>query len=111
MTNKNYRSGRRFEYKIKKWLEKYGWFICRTAGSHSAFDLIAFRDGYFYPMQLKYGSNITKKELKKLHELSEKLQITICVIHGQRRKKPEIIEIDGNDEYKLTENWFEEIRG
>lgn len=40
--NKNYRSGRAREYKIKRYLESQGMKVTRAAGSHSEFDLIAF---------------------------------------------------------------------
>ena len=44
MTNKNYKTGRRFEYKIvnllKKMLPKEKYTIVRTAGSHSPVDVI-----------------------------------------------------------------------
>ena len=39
----NYRKGRSYEYRIKKKLEKEGWLVIRSAGSHSLFDLIAIK--------------------------------------------------------------------
>lgn len=42
MPNKNYRSGRAFEYEIKKAWEEAGYIVLRTAGSHGIFDLVAF---------------------------------------------------------------------
>ena len=39
--NKNYISGRRFEYKYAKDLRELGCIVMRTAGSHGPFDLIA----------------------------------------------------------------------
>jgi Holliday junction resolvase-like predicted endonuclease len=36
-----YRRGRAYEYKVKKQLEREGWTVLRTAGSHGLFDLIA----------------------------------------------------------------------
>lgn len=41
MPNFNYNAGRRFEYKVKKQLERAGNIVMRTAGSHGPFDLIA----------------------------------------------------------------------
>ena len=38
-----YEQGRRYEYKIKKQLEKEGRNVTRSAGSHGDFDLIAIR--------------------------------------------------------------------
>lgn len=41
MPNKNYLSGRRFEYARKREWEKKGYQVTRAAGSHSSWDLIA----------------------------------------------------------------------
>ena len=43
MPNKKYLAGRRFEYKIKEELQKSGWYVIRSAGSKSLFDLIGIR--------------------------------------------------------------------
>lgn len=55
MPNKNYLRGRRREYAIKKALEREGMIVCRTAGSHSQFDLIAINpvDGIINFIQVK----------------------------------------------------------
>ena len=42
MTNKNYVSGRAFEYRRKEAWEAKGYQVIRSAGSHGPFDLIAF---------------------------------------------------------------------
>lgn len=41
MSNSNYIKGRRAEYRLKKELEAEGFLVARTAGSRSAWDLIA----------------------------------------------------------------------
>lgn len=47
MANKQYLSGRRFEYDtMKRWKAK-GYEVLRTAGSHGAFDVIAYKPGLF----------------------------------------------------------------
>lgn len=38
----SYKKGRQFEYRVKRDLEQKGYFVIRSAGSHSPFDLIAF---------------------------------------------------------------------
>jgi hypothetical protein len=43
MPNKRYLAGRRFEYKIKRDLEKKGYFVIRASASKGLFDLIAIR--------------------------------------------------------------------
>ena len=76
MANKNYVSGRRFEYTIKKALEKLGWIAIRSAGSHSPFDIIAIKGGRILLLQLKKykGGHMPQaeycKEMKKLFGLN-----------------------------------------
>jgi len=41
-----YESGRRFEWAVKRVLEREGWFVVRSAGSHSPADLVALRNGH-----------------------------------------------------------------
>jgi len=41
----NYSRGRAFEYRIKKYFEELGYFVVRSAGSHSVADLVAMRVG------------------------------------------------------------------
>jgi len=41
MPNKNYQRGRAYEYKEKKMWEEDGYFVIRSAGSHSLYDLLA----------------------------------------------------------------------
>lgn len=43
MVNKNYLSGRRFEYKVKHLYEQKGWVVLRTAGSHGFADLVCLK--------------------------------------------------------------------
>lgn len=39
--NKNYQSGRNFEYKTKRIWEEKGYLCLRSAGSHGPFDVVA----------------------------------------------------------------------
>lgn len=41
MPNKNYESGRRYEYALAKELRAARWDVIRASGSHGKFDLIA----------------------------------------------------------------------
>ena len=91
MVNKNYVSGRRFEYAIKKALEKLGWIAIRSAGSHSPFDIIAIKGGRILLLQLKKyrGGHMPQaeyyREMKKLFGLniSSVLQPTMAIIQDQ----------------------------
>ena len=72
--NNNYVRGRRFEYRTKKFFESLGFFVVRTAGSHSPFDLLCFRNEFgscrLVLVQCKYGgSRMSKKELDEFDRL------------------------------------------
>ena len=41
--NSKYERGRRFEYEVMKMLKELGFETTRTAGSHSPFDVIAWK--------------------------------------------------------------------
>ena len=45
MPNRNYLTGRAYEYKAKRVLEEQGYTVIRTAGSHGPWDLVATREG------------------------------------------------------------------
>jgi len=83
MGNKRYIAGRNFEYKIKKWFEKDGSIVIRSAGSHSMFDLVVLSPSTdlwrieFW--QLK--KNTTEEEvIKIIREIGEKLNLKEDVI-------------------------------
>lgn len=74
--NKNYESGRRFEYRVKQYLEKKGYYVMRSAGSKSPFDLIAIQklgmssiNGTLL-IQCKHGAKISKQERERLFKLN-----------------------------------------
>jgi len=41
----NYSKGRRFEYDVQRLFKDNGYTCVRTAGSHSPWDLMAYREG------------------------------------------------------------------
>ena len=106
MANKNYVSGRRFEYTIKKALEKLGWIAIRSAGSHSPFDIIAIKGGRILLLQLKKykGGHMPQaeyyKEMKKLFGLniSSVLQPTVAIIQDQEGMRKALRTSRGDDD-------------
>lgn len=71
MGNKQYLSGRRFEYKRKAIWERDGYIVCRTAGSHSPFDLIAIKsmgDVVLVQCKTTKSSSVRKKLLREFRE-------------------------------------------
>ena len=91
MVNKNYVSGRRFEYTIKKELQDQGWIAIRSAGSHSPFDIVAIKGNKILLLQLKkyQGGKMPfseyRKEMRKLFELdiAKTLEPTVAIIQDK----------------------------
>lgn len=107
----NYERGRRFEYKIKKMLEKAGFVVFRTAGSHGEVDLIAINDTETFLLQLKYGKPITKADRKKFfifqNKFSNLYNDRFCLmIHQLPRKKPTAYSIGEKDYNLIIKNWI-----
>jgi len=69
--NKNYIKGRNKEYRIKKKLEQEGYYVIRSAGSHSFFDLIAIHKEKKEILLIQVKTKIDKK-IEELYENLEK---------------------------------------
>jgi len=69
--------GRHAEYQVKKFLEKHGAiYTTRTAGSHTAFDIIAVFPTFIMFLQVKRSKKLNKKEIRKVKEISERFPET-----------------------------------
>ena len=80
MVNRNYRRGRAKEYRIKKKYEKCGYYVIRTAGSHSVCDLVAFRHGAVIPIQCKpKGGYLTPHERSKIKDFETLTGLRVIV--------------------------------
>lgn len=70
MPNRSYEKGRRREYRAIALLEASGALACRTAGSHSLFDVIAVTPAQIRLIQLKAGdeylSGVDRERLELL---------------------------------------------
>jgi len=90
MPNKNYNSGRNFEYRVKKYLESKGYLVFRSAGSHSIADLIAFpKSSWQFStllIQCKHHGKISKVELKKGSNAEQKHDFIFVVAEMKKRK-------------------------
>jgi len=100
----NYTSGRRYEYKIIEYLKDY--YCVRAAGSHTKFDIVAFRivDGTEEPLvraiQSKSGKKpiITSGEYGELKRLAKVLPKVISVelwLWTKGKTTPKIVRIEG----------------
>jgi Archaeal holliday junction resolvase (hjc). len=59
--NKSYIKGRNKEYRIKKKLEQEGYYVIRSAGSHSYFDLVAINTEKKEILLVQVKTRIDKK--------------------------------------------------
>lgn len=72
MPNKNYLAGRRLEYDLMRLYEERGFSTLRTAGSHGAFDVIAYdekRKPVFIQCK-RVANQATAKRMGKVYESS-----------------------------------------
>ena len=69
MTNRNYVNGRAFEYRVKKHLEKQGFFVMRSASSKGPFDLIAINSYVVYGIQCKANGKVSRNELEEIKKV------------------------------------------
>lgn len=75
LPNANYLRGYRVELLAKKELEKEGYYVVRSAGSHSLFDLIAFDNYDFRLIQLKSFSGKKKAPKFKWDEAARNVGV------------------------------------
>jgi Holliday junction resolvase len=76
----NYHRGVEREHYIKKKLEKQGYFVIRSAGSHSPVDLVALKKGEIRLIQSKKSKYVRPAEKKKIEETEKITGIKIEII-------------------------------
>jgi len=95
MSNKNYVSGRNFEYRIAKWLKDRGYYVVRAYASKGIFDLVAAppkssRLRGTLLIQAKYSRSgkvkISSKEKSRLAASSRRYKATCCYAYNEGRK-------------------------
>jgi hypothetical protein len=86
MGNANYIRGRAIEYRGKKELEQAGYYVVRSAGSHSAFDLVAWNDQEILFIQCKREKKSAKNPKKKKYK-RDLIQIDTIKIPPNGRKE------------------------
>jgi hypothetical protein len=106
----NYTRGRAFEYRVKAFFERLGWWVCRAAGSHGKADLVAVRAPNFHDafgpgnplpgetafIQAKLGA-ISKSEREEFWRLCERYAVDPLLAVKKGRGKYEIRRMIGPD--------------
>ena len=98
----NYSKGASFERRVKKELERLGYYVIRSAGSHGYADLVAFQ-AHRRPMliQCKYGSDPDYgKEFTNLRTLHNFTNARVVLACGKPYKKT--IYYDGITKEKMV---------
>jgi len=63
-----YERGSYFERQVKRWFEKRGWYVIRSAGSHGVADLVALHTGSIQLIQCKVNGKMSKREKDALKD-------------------------------------------
>jgi len=84
----NYRRGYAFELRVKRSLEKRGYFVVRSSGSHGPADLLAVsKDGKVLAIQCKLDGYIPPKEFRKLLALSTRYPVVAYLASKNEKGK------------------------
>lgn len=67
-----YQRGYQFELRVRKHLEDKGWFVIRAAGSRSAVDLVALRQGQVLLVQCRRDGRLSRDQRQGLRALARR---------------------------------------
>ena len=75
-----------FELKTKHVLEKAGYYVISSRGSHGILDLVAINETYVLGLQLKKNCNVSKIEMDAMHNMFKPNNMfLICLIKTKER--------------------------
>jgi len=83
LVNISYNRGRAKEYRIKKKLEKEGWIVLRTSGSHGFADLIAIKKdeiNFIQSKPRKFSETQKKKLMDKYDWINNEFMCKFLII-------------------------------
>lgn len=93
---KPYNRGRRFEYRVRDYLKRRGYYTVRSAKSGTITDLIALRDGKILLIQCKVDKYLKREEKEKLRE-AEEITKGLGIIAYREGRKLRFRNIEGDD--------------
>lgn len=82
----NYRRGADFERRIARYYLKMGYFVIRSAGSHSPIDLVALKAGEVELVQCKIDGVLSVAGRQQLQELTRDTGCQVLLISRKDRK-------------------------
>lgn len=87
MAHKGYQKGVTFEHQVKKHFENDGWFVVRSAGSHSPADLVCIKRGDLPTVvQCRLRGNLSADEERELSGLKEKYGCNVILAYRQDKE-------------------------
>ena len=97
--NNNYRRGYNFELRVKRSLEKRGYFVVRSSGSHGPADLLAVsKDGKVLAVQCKLDGYLPAKEFKELLVLASRFSVITPVLAKKEGRRISLKKLTAEDE-------------
>jgi len=95
MANKNYESGRNFEYRVSRFFKRKGYYVVRAFASKGIFDLVATSPKHSgvlrtFLVQAKYSRKnkikITVQEKSRLAAATRRYKATSIIAYNEGRK-------------------------
>jgi len=95
VSNKNYESGRAFEYRVKRHLESKGYYVVRSYASKGTFDLVAVppktsRLSRALLIQAKHSRKgkgyVRPEEARQLGEAAKRYEGFCLIAYNEKRK-------------------------
>lgn len=91
MPNRAYQRGAKFERECKRQAEEHGFFVIRSAGSHSPIDLVFVRlCGRVTLVQCKKDGKVSNEEWQKLETIGKRYHSDVLIMS----KGPDDIEFE-----------------
>ncbi len=81
-----YQSGYRFERRVMEYLQKRGYYVIRSAGSHGVFDLVAIWNYDVRGIQCKKDGRISREEKDQMIEAGKKYGIMPVLAYSKGKK-------------------------
>ena len=80
-----YAKGRRFEYRVKEWLEERGFYVVRSAGSKGIADLVALKDNQTFLVQCKaYKPSVREINEYKMKRIRKKIRFPFFIFYKEK---------------------------
>jgi hypothetical protein len=98
----HYRKGYVFELETQHKLQKAGFYVMSSRGSHGLLDLIAFNSDYAIGFQLKNGCKITEKDQQGLMNLGAPKNFVVCAFTKDKKGKKHLFALSKTPVFEIV---------